>query len=370
VNHDKRLRFAGSALFVCLFGGAIPAHAQQPQWIPTGSFVSPHIWHTATLLANGKVLVAGGTDYFSSSRPYWRGISTAELYDPATGEWSATGDLHWPRGGHIAVRLADGRVLVAGGDNGYLMPVTQTEIYDPNTGQWRGAGDLRMGWGSTATLLLDGKVLVMGAGSNAVLYNPTDGSWHETGSTNARRASHLAILLPSGQVLVVGGFRAGISTELYDPGTGTWKITGNLNIARYWDHQAALLPNGNVLVFGGGIGGDDYCNGVSSAEIYDTAQGTWSLTDSAISTRNDYGMANYSILLPTGKVLVGGGLGPGCVGLKSADLYDPVTERWGVTASMLTARSGHTVTLLENGKVLAAGGDAGNTAEIYEDVAQ
>ncbi len=376
MNPHTRFTLVGTSVLIFLLGRADSVQAQQPNWSVTGSLGTPRRAHTATLLANGKVLVAGGREFLGNSPPSWRGIEGAELYDPATGRWSATGSLSTPRGGHLAVRLTNGKVLVVGGDNGYDIGVTTAEIYDPETGTWSGAGSISVPrMSATATLLADGWVLVAGgkpnrfsSHSSAELYDPATGAWRPVGLMTTVRSGHTATLLPGGKVLVVGGaFRQGLpeSAELYDPTTGKWTATGSTRVAHLWDHQVVLLPSGNVLVSGGGIDGDDFCNGVDSAELYDPATGRWSPTDKSISTRNDYSHNNYATVLPNGKVLVVGGLSPGCNSLDSADLYDPATGSWSATASLKTFRSGHTVTLLTNGKVLVAGGGA-NSAELFD----
>src|SRR6185436_13925260 len=126
--HSHFLRFesfVSIASLVWLMGCTAPVQAQQQRWIPTGSYRVARFGHSTTLLANGKVLVAGGSR-----------MTSAELYDPATGQWSPTGSMISRRGGHIAVRLNSGKLLVAGGDNGYFDLVASAEIYDPETGEW------------------------------------------------------------------------------------------------------------------------------------------------------------------------------------------------------------------------------------------
>jgi len=368
-----------AAILVTLTCGATLVNAQQPEWSVTGSLTTARFGHTATLLANGKVLVVGGTEFLEPSvDPYWRGISSVEIYDPVTSHWSDTGSLNSPRTGHIAVRLMNGKVLVAGGNNGYRKYVITAEIYDPETGTWSAAGSFSAARSNaSATLLLDGRVLVAGGASSAwasdtsrtaEVYDPDTGAWSPAGTMNTARSSHTATLLLGGRVLVVGGTSSNSrSAELYDPVTRRWAVTGNLITGRLWDHEAALLPNGKVLVFGGGINGDDFCNGINNSELYDPITGQWSATDNSISTRNDYYDTSNTTVLPSGKLLVVGGDGPGCEALKSAELYDPSTGNWSTTGGLNTARAGHTVTMLANGKVLVAGGDGGTTAELFDD---
>jgi uncharacterized delta-60 repeat protein len=332
-------------------------------WTATGSLNTARDDHTATLLPNGKVLVAGGINSSGA-------LTSAELYDPASGSWTAPGSLNTARYLHTATLLPNGKVLVAGGFNsgGYL---TSAELYDPASGSWTATGSLNTARDDhTATLLPNGKVLVAGGfnGSalfSAELYDPTSGSWTATGSLNTKRYEHTATLLPNGNVLVAGGYNGSIhlaSAEVYDPASGSWTITGGLNTDRS-EHTATLLPNGKVLVAGGG----NSSGPLTSAELYDPANGSWSATGSMTAQRGEFAAAS---LLPNGKVLVAGGDAP-YFGVKSAQLYDPASGSWNATGDMATARSDHTATLLPDGKVLVASGeDAGNnkltSAELYD----
>jgi len=283
----------------------------------TGSLATARYSHTATLLSNGKVLVAGGSNYSKGS---FGPIASAELYDPATGSWSATGSLATARVGHTATLLPNGKVLVAGG--------------------------------RTSLFTLDGPL------ASAELYDPATGSWSATGSLATARSGHTATLLPNGKVLVVGSYIT--SAELYDPATGRWRATGSLATARD-GHTATLLANGNVLVAGGGDGsGFDY---ITSAELYDPATGRWSATGSLSTAR----AGHTATLLPNGKVLVVGGR----ESFTAAELYDPATGSWSTTGFPATARASETATLLPNGNVLIAGGYNLTTgilasAELYE----
>jgi N-acetylneuraminic acid mutarotase len=332
-----------------------------PSWTVTGDLGTARSYHTATLLTNGKVLVAGGADNSGV-------LSSAELYDPATGTWTATGSLGTVRDSHTATLLTNGKVLVVGGVNN-SGSLSSAELYDPASGTWTATGSMgSVRFFHTATLLPNGKVLVAGglnitSLSSAELYDPATGSWSTTGSLGTARRNHTATLLPSGKVLVAGGFNGGdlSGAELYDPATGSWSTTGSLGTARD-SHTATLLPSGKVLVAAGFNGAY-----VSSAELYDPATGSWSTTSNNLGTARDFHTAT---LLPSGKVLVVGGYNGITGALSSAELYDPATGSWSITGSMGTARAAHTATLLPSGKVLVAGGaiagGISSSVELYD----
>ena len=345
-----------------------------PSWTATGNLNTGRFHHTATLLANGKLLIAGG--FSSCNNSGCTTLDTAELYDPATGTWSTTGKMSTPRSAHIAVRLPNGKVLVAGGSSN-TQTLSSAELYDPATGTWSATGSLSVNRGESLGILLpNGKVLmtsgVTNVGGNFVLinsaelYNPATGTWSATGNMTSPRFFPSITLLSNGKVLVAGGDGnlAGTntlrSTELYDPTSGTWSATGNLISARV-NPSATLLSNGKVLVTSG------FANNafVLTSELYDPTAGTWSATGSLSAVRETV------TLLPNGKVLATGGDG----GSSSTELYDPATGTWSASASLTSKRNSHTVTLLANNKLLAAGGNTGftqsgaaglNSAELFD----
>ena len=353
----------GAAIWLLGPARLASAQAVAPSWSYTGNLNFARAAHTATLLPNGKVLVAGGSNY----NPGGGVLNSAELYDSSTGLWTSTGNFNTSRYAHTSTLLPNGKVLVVGGYDGRPPTVLNSaELYDPATGTWGITGNLntpRAGW-HTATLLPNGKVLVVGGifdrdghtTNSAELYDPATGTWTSTGSLNSQSYSK-AMLLPNGKVLI---FDSDDSAELYDPAIGTWSITVNPSPFRY-SYTATLLQNGKVLLAGGY---ESDCFGVcpsNSAELYDPATGTWTSTGSL----NFAGGGNTTVLLPGGKVLV---VGYG----NNAELYDPATGTWSITASLNTARVGYTATLLSNGRVLVAGGNVSggpgtlNSAELYD----
>ena len=321
-----------------------------PKWTFTGDLNTARRFHTATLLPNGKVLAAGGFNNTNNScnAGACLKLNTAELFDPSTGTWTNTGNLSTAREEHTATLLPNGKVLVAGGISNSAI-LQSAELYDPATGAWTSTGNMNsIRAGHSATLLANGKVLIAGGFSSccaplntAELYDPATGAWTTTGNLNTGRSSP-ATLLPNGKVLVAGGYGIGdaqlSSAELYDPIAGTWSNTGSLHTAKN-GHAATLLPNGKVLVDGRG-----------ASELYDPNTGTWTSTGSPISDR----ASDTATLLQNGKVVVAAGVG-GPI-LSSAELYDPASEKWTITAYLNTSRVQHSATLLADGRVLVTGG--------------
>lgn len=327
-----------------------------------GSLTTARGRHTATLLPNGKILVTGGygTVPVNSAHP------SAEIYDPATGIFTATGNMTIARDQHSATLLPNGKVLIIGGSSSMNVYLASAEIYDPATGIFTATGSMGSGRSyATATLLSNGKVLVTGGigpsyRASAEIYDPTTGIFTATGSMLNTRYVHTATLLPNGKVVVIGGDSASgyiASAEIFDPLTGLFTATGSLAAPRY-NHSASLLPNGKVLVIGGyGAGA------LSSAEIYDPATGLFSATGSMSTARGNH----TATLLSNGLLLVIGGTGISY--LASVERYDMVAGNFTATGNMIDARNNHTSTLLPNGSVVVVGGQNTGTlagSELYQ----
>src|SRR5215472_5624524 len=304
----------------------------------TGSMTTARLSHTATLLQNGKVLIAGGTD--SNGNP----SATAELFDAASGTFTpTTGNMGVARSSHTATLLTSGKVLIAGG-TGSGTGTPTAELFDPATGTFSPTSGAMTAprTSHTATLLTDGKVLLAGgtdttgvAQQTAELFDPVTGTFTATaGKMGTARTAQTATLLSSGRVLVAGGFGAAgaptATAEIFDPSAGSFTATtGNMSVAHAY-HTATLVPaSGKVLVTGGE---DAVGNPEATAELFDSSAGTFAATASPMMTARYQHTAN---LLTDGTVLVmGGSAGGGALPL--AEVFDPTSTGFSQTGSMMS----------------------------------
>jgi len=319
------------------------------------AMLQPRSGHTATLLQDGRVLIAGGMrrnqDFYKS----------AELYDPLTGKFLATGAMSAGRVGQIAVLLHSGEVLVAGGWIGHGC-TDSAELYVPATGKFTmlatrmtsRRGDAR------ATVLHNGDVLITGGAdhdspggiASAEVFRASDMSFHSVSSMHLARVSHTATLLQDGRVLIVGGRgdKVNAAAEIFDPRTQHFAETGSLATARY-KHTAGLLPDGRVLV-AGGSDERDWSGNLSSTETYDPKTGKFSPGSSLIIAR--FKLPGEAVALESGEILVAGGS-------SKVEVFHPGRGRFALAAGEIGGPWHFmTETRLQDGRVLLAGGYANN----------
>jgi hypothetical protein len=382
----SRSNLTGDSLFVGQHAGPLNGKANAapalranlavsvaPSFAAVGSMTSARYRHTATLLGNGKVLIAGGAPNYPEYAP----LKTAELFDPASGTFTALPPMTTARMYHTATLLPNGKVLIAGGVTSNMTTNT-AELFDPTSGTFTSPSPNTMTlarYGHTATLLPNGKVLIAGgftsAGATkaAELFDPATGIFTAVSSMTKERFQHTATLLASGKVLMAGSNSAPSSSstaELFDPAAGTFTALPPMNSARD-EHSATLLPGGKVLLAGG------QQTGMNTAELFDPAAGTFLLLPPMNSVR----LAHTATLLPSGKVLLAGA-DQLSMPTNTAELFDPTSGTFTLLPNTMNlARAYHTATLLPGGKVLLVGGYAGrdpvsavstttNTAELCD----
>jgi len=286
-------------------------------WTPSGNSNAALEYGTATLLPSGKVLATRGCSDFNCNTP----AGSAELYDPSSGTWSVTGAMVSPRSYQTATLLTNGKVLVAGGCYSAcgIYNMNNAELYDPGTGLWTATGSMSARAQHTATLLPNGKVLVAGGISgadivaSAEIYDPATEKWSPVASMASARRFAQATLLNNGRVLVMGGQNYSVTlaaAETYDPLANKWSAAGKMSSPRLY-FAVAALPQGKVLA----VGGADPSHILAGADIYDPATGRWSKTGSM-----NLGRIYFTATpLPDGRVLAAAGN----VGDNTAELYRP-----------------------------------------------
>jgi hypothetical protein len=327
----------------------------------TAPMLAPRSGHSATLLPDGRVLIAGGMrrnqDFYKS----------AELFDPATGKFQPTGEMNQRRVGHIAVLLKSGKVLVAGGWVGQG-GTDSAELYDPATGKFTPIAKMTTARGRpSATLLTNGDVLIAGGEkldneslASAEIFHGSTLTFQSTGSMHQARISHTATLLKDGRVLVAGGYAGSVASgaELYDPRKGTFTETGSMGSARC-KHTAGLLPDGRVLV-AGGSDSRGWDRNLKSTEIYDPRTGRFTAALPMNDTR--FKLPDEAVPLMSGRLLIAGGS-------KEAEIFNPEDGKFVAVAGQMDERWHYmSETRLRDGSVLMAGGYPDNdqaTAETW-----
>ena len=332
-------------LGVLACGSSVPTPSEPPTDLNgfeyAGNLLQKRFWHTATLLNDGRLLIAGGaaTDSPGHTTPALY-LDSTELFDPETGTSSAARGMSAARTRDMGILLADGRVAIMGA---HLAPV---EIYDPQSGRFS-AHNSTLGDIGTATLLPNGRLLtycVMGV----AVFDPDSGRFTPLTGTIASRGGHTATMLRDGRILIVGGgypAALGKAAEIYDPTSNTFTEVGELHNERR-GHKAVLLQDGTVLIIGGSKGDLSSPEPVTEAELYDPATGTFS-------TAGNPGITPIwaAVVLRTGKVFLIGGEDGNVI------LYDPLSGAFAPTGDSIgQSRVFFSTTVLRDGRVLIAGG--------------
>ena len=316
---DGRVLIAGG------MGGGSSTETYDPStrsWTRAVDMTTARSRSASVALADGRILVVGGRNQGLS-------LSSAEIFDPASQTWSVTGSMATARDWLAVTRLADGRVLAAGGldlNSTRANPVLMSsEIYDPATGLWSVSGDMSTKrWGFTITTLSNGKVLAAG-GANAGtecefsptydLFDPATGLWTNAGVMKVHRGFYRSITAADGRVLFLGGEIAApgkqcatttASVEAFDPATNSFTTLGSLVLDRS-GQAVALLPGGQVLVAGGGRFVSGRLTPIADAEIYDPVLGVATIASPMDTARTSI----LGVALRDGSVLVPGGVIPG-----------------------------------------------------------
>jgi len=346
---------------------------------------TPRYNHTATLLGNGMILVAGGTSNGELS------LDSCEIFDPDTGTWSITGDLSRSRMRHGASSLPSGSVLISGGYMGVAgahpsllehfsassaRSLASCEIFDPSQGDFRNTSPMSVGrfWHASVALP-DGRVMAIGglnvsdgALSSCEVFDPQSGSWKTAASMNTPRARFSTTVLDDGRILVSGGHDGMDKSpmkgcELYEPEQNRWIAASDMIRPRGYS-AAVRMEDGRVMVSGGfsGEGTPDW----DDAEIYDPPKDSWELTSKMSFPRHNHEM----FIIPGGEVMVAGG--SNCQsGMCHSGLeyYDPESDTWHESNLVVLGRKWTTSVVLANGSAVISGGKTCNTptgkTEIY-----
>jgi N-acetylneuraminic acid mutarotase len=336
-------------------------------WQSVPSLNASRYGHTATRLNDGRVLVTGGRRP-SGGLEIFASTAQAEVFNPATGAWTVLPAMTGARDSHRAVLLPNGKVLVAGGQSvvgdSPGVPSASAELFDPATNTWATTGAMTAARSHLSlNVLPDGRVLAVGgygSSASAEAYNTTTGTWSAVASPASGHVEHISVLLPNGRVLVAGGGTG--ATSIYDPVANEWSDSGTLNQAR-GSHATVLLANGDVLISGGGISAP----GPGTTNITERYRAA-SIETTPGGDLNTARRGHVTAAAPVGMFVIGGETPSGVTG--NIERYKAPTRTWQSVATLSTPRSRHTATVLNDGRILIAGGTDGATvipeAEIYD----
>jgi hypothetical protein len=316
-------------------------------FMPTGAMTVPRTGQTITMLRDGRVLLTGG----NKNVGFRSQLASAEIYDPAGGTFSPTGSMTTAREGHTATMLRDGRVLIAGGSSNGVTATDSAEIYDPASGSFSRTGHLNQPRvAHVAALLGTGKVLIAGGGrggmpggyisyDTAEMYDPATRSFTPVRAhMKSDRVGAAADRLSDGRVLIVGGKSGRVvtsrhpnlssltplnSAEIYDPESHAFIATGNMGEPHYLA-TATRLDNGDVLVVGGWIIQGPIVVGMRDAALYHPETNMFSRTGRTNVPR----LTNTATLLNDGEVLIAGGIGEKSLVNASVEFYSPRQHRF------------------------------------------
>ncbi|MBR96921.1 MAG: hypothetical protein CL887_00295 [Dehalococcoidia bacterium] len=312
--------------------------------------------HVVLLMPDGKVMVVGGRSSSATQQRVPR-LKSAELYDPATEEWTYLAEMintlsAAGRESPAGSVLKDGRVFITGGQNSSNDPLKTSELYDLATDTWtKGPKPLTWIQRHTHTVLDDGRVIIIGGTDDlsqlkkTAVFDPATDTISKLAEMTTGRSNHTATLLLDGRILVAGGGKRELSdatdtAEIYDPETDTWTSAGRMNEARL-SHTAHLLPDGKVLVTGSK-------GKLATSEVYDPETNSWYTTCSMMTGRSDHSGS----LLQDGRVFVSGGEG----NLDTTEIYDPSTGEWSPGPKLNVSRNRHRQITMQDGSILITGG--------------
>lgn len=349
------LRIAGmtigtlSLCICCAQPGVRASNRSSGSIVATGPMTAARFDHAAVLLQTGRVLIVGGIERNGVMQP------GAELFDPVTGRFTLTGKPLEQHGwGVTATRLRDGKILVAGGSTGCDSPcyIASAELYDPASGRFAPTGKMTVPRAEARAVLLNtGEVLLVGGTAiternpvlTAELYHPSTGNFTSIGATHLSDATQI-VLLNNGRALVVGSS----GSDLYDPSTKHFTATAAMTVPRS-KFGGALLPDGRVLIAGGQAGGP-FGTRVTSTQIYDPGTGRFSPGPEL--NENRFKLSKAVVSLKDGRVLIAGGA-------EQPEVYDPNSGVFvPVGGAKLDGFCFSTATLLNDGRVLLVGGYA------------